>query len=196
MQTHYVKKCNTMTKDEIRESMRQKRRNLSSKFINEAIIKITDSVISDGDIKTAKTVMVYLSAFREPDTRDIINFLLKTGIKTVVPVSNTDTLTITPSLISSMENLVKGAYGIYEPKTIITVPIHEIDTILVPAVAFSRSGDRLGFGKGYYDKLLMNFKGTVIGIGYDFQVIDELPSLPHDIRMNKIITEKRIYDDF
>ena len=82
------------------------------------------------------------------------------------------------------------------PKTNITVPIHEIDTILVPAVAFSRSGDRLGFGKGYYDKLLMNFKGTVIGIGYDFQVIDELPSLPHDIRMNKIITEKRIYDDF
>ena len=98
-----------MTKDEIRESMRQKRRNLSSKFINEASIKITDSVISDGDIKTAKTVMVYLSAFREPDTRDIINFLLKTGIKTVVPVCNTDTLTITPSLISSMENLVKGA---------------------------------------------------------------------------------------
>ena len=140
--------------------------------------------------------MVYLSAFKEPDTFNLISELLSTGKEICVPITDVETFTITPSRLVSLANLIKGAYGIYEPRENISVPVSEIDIALIPGIAFTTSGDRLGFGKGYYDRFLKDFKGFKIGIGYDFQITDEIPADKHDIKMDMIVTEKRIYNDF
>lgn len=185
-----------MNKNELRDAMKEERRSLSTEFTKAASGKISDTLINLDCIKNAEHIMVYLSAFKEPDTFKLVEKLLDAGKEISVPISNTDTFTIAPSLIKSLDVLKKGAYGIYEPKEIISVPISAIDIALIPGIAFSKAGDRLGFGKGYYDRFLEEFAGVKIGIGYDFQVCDTIPVSAHDIKMDMIITEKRIYNDF
>lgn len=185
-----------MNKDTLRETMRAKRRSLSPDFIKTASDKIKNTVLELACIKNSRLVMVYLSAFKEPDTFALISVLLDAEKEICVPITDVDTFTIAPSRLTSLDDLVKGEYGIYEPKEKISVPISQIDVALIPGIAFTSSGDRLGFGKGYYDRFLEDFKGMKIGIGYDFQITDEIPTDKHDIKMDMIVTEKRIYNDF
>ncbi|MDE6528677.1 MAG: 5-formyltetrahydrofolate cyclo-ligase, partial [Muribaculaceae bacterium] len=73
-----------------------------------------------------------------------------------------------------------------------TADISEIELIIVPGVAYDRLGNRVGRGKGYYDRLLATSKATKIGVGYDFQFLDEdIQADQHDVTMDIIITESR-----
>lgn len=173
--------------------MKSMRKSLSADFICDASRAITDTLINIDDVKNAECIMIYLSSFNEPDTFGLLNLMQDSGKKIIVPVSDTDTFTITPSLITSVSDLIRGAYGIYEPSEIIPVHINEIDVALIPGIAFSKNRDRLGFGKGYYDRFLAEFTGTKIGIGYDFQIRNNIPVSDHDVKMDLIVTEKRIY---
>ena len=85
-----------------------------------------------------------------------------------------------------------GAFQIEEPTGDDTADIAEIELIIVPGIAYDRKGNRIGRGKGYYDRLLTATKATKIGVGYDFQFIDdEIPSEPHDVWVDVVITESR-----
>lgn len=185
-----------MTKDEIRGRMKALRRALSADEIEDKSDSITRYVLSLDCFKQARTVMVYLSAFKEPSVRKIIDDLFISGKTVVVPISNMDDFTITPSLLKSRDKLRCGAYGIMEPEECIPVKAADIDLALIPGIAFDRRGMRAGFGKGYYDRFLAEFAGTKIGICYDFQLCENIPTDAHDIGMDIIITEKEIYDDF
>lgn len=84
----------------------------------------------------------------------------------------------------------EGAYHILEPICGEEVDMREIDLIIVPGVAFDRQGNRLGRGKGYYDRTLSQVTAPKIGICFHFQFLDEIPAEPFDIRMDRIITDK------
>ncbi len=185
-----------MTKNEIRTDLKAKRRALTQEEINKKSENIFSHFMSLSCYDKADTVMVYLSAYKEPETRDIIGILLRDGKKVVVPISNTDNFTITPSYLVSTNDLKKGAYDIPEPNKCTEADINSIDIALIPGIAFDEKGSRIGFGKGYYDRFLSGFHGTKIGICYDFQLISDIPVSEHDIKMDMIITEKRIYNDF
>lgn len=103
------------------------------------------------------------------------------------------------SEVRSLDELEPGAFGILEPPG---PPLHieAIDAFLVPAVAFDRGGRRLGFGGGYYDRLLGPLHerqqriSILIGIGYSWQLLDDdLPSDPWDVRMGRIVTDAEIW---
>lgn len=83
-----------------------------------------------------------------------------------------------------------GAFHIEEPQGDETTDIRDIELIIVPGVAYDRDGNRLGRGKGYYDRLLTSTKATKIGMAYDFQIVDEIDAEPHDVKMDFIITDK------
>lgn len=83
-----------------------------------------------------------------------------------------------------------GAFHIEEPQGDETADIHDIELIIVPGVAYDRQGNRVGRGKGYYDRLLSTSKATKIGMAYDFQVVDEIDAEPHDVKVDFIITDK------
>ena len=183
-----------MTKDEIRLNMRAMRRALTKDFIEEASREIQSALLSLDCVNLAKTVMMYMSAFNEPKTDILLDSFKNSGKRIVVPVSNRSDYTITPAVISG--DFVKGEYGISEPDVLQPIQADEIDVLIVPALAFDRCGNRLGFGKGYYDRLLAEFNGVKIGVAYDFQVLDKLPVTPNDIPMDMIVTEKEIYNDF
>lgn len=183
-----------MEKNEAREYMKKLRRQLSEEEIQEKSAEISAVLFSLDYFKNARTVMVYLSAFREVDTAEIVEKLSNSGKKIVVPVCNTDTFTITPSYVSGFCDMHKGAYGIWEPDEIKEAQVGDIDLIIVPGIAFDVKGNRCGFGKGYYDRLLGESRAVKIGLCYDFQVVDELETDEFDVAMDMIITERRVID--
>lgn len=85
-----------------------------------------------------------------------------------------------------------GSFHIEEPTGDDVVDPDEIELIIVPAVAYDRRGNRLGRGKGFYDRLLQSTKATKIGVGYDFQLLDELPTEEHDVPMDFVITQSTV----
>ena len=182
-----------MTKDMIRAAAKARRRSLSRDEVAEMSRCITERLMPL--LKDAGTVMCYLSAFNEPDTEGIISSLLSHGKRVVVPVTDTNTCTITPSYLTSLDGLVRGSYGIAEPSQCVPAKTSDIDISVVPGIAFDRSGMRIGFGKGYYDRFLSEFNGHKIGLCYDFQLYDSVPHDEHDIPMDIIITEGNIYND-
>ncbi len=181
-----------MNKEAIRTDMRAKRRALTTADVSTLSAQITEKLFSLRDIQSAKTVCTFISAFKEPDTLRIIDGLIKNGKRIAVPITDTENISLSLSYIDGIHNLTRGAYGIYEPSVIKHAHIEDADAVLVPGLAFDRHGGRMGFGKGYYDRLLENCKCVKIGLCYDFQILSEIPSEPHDIRMDYIITENEI----
>lgn len=83
-----------------------------------------------------------------------------------------------------------GAFNIEEPEGDDVADINDIELIIIPAVAYDREGNRVGRGKGYYDRMLTGSKAVKIGIGYDFQLIDEgIDAEEHDVKVDFVITE-------
>lgn len=85
-----------------------------------------------------------------------------------------------------------GAFNIEEPEGDVVSDLDTIDMVIVPAVAYDRRGNRVGRGKGYYDRLLAGLKALTVGMAYDFQLVDEIDSEDHDVRVDYIITDRHI----
>lgn len=183
-----------MMKEALRADMRAKRRLLSDDDIIKCSKSICDKLFTLKPVKSAGTVCVFLSAFKEPDTSRILDRLFANKKRVAVPVSDKETVTLSLSYIDGKSSLIRGAYNIYEPSVIKAADLKEVDAILVPGLAFDRRGGRMGFGKGYYDKLLEGSGCTKIGICYDFQLFDEIPMKPHDVMMDFVVTEKEIVE--
>lgn len=90
------------------------------------------------------------------------------------------------------ENMIKGAFGIPEPIASAPTSPEDIDLFIIPGIAFDRKGNRLGRGKGFYDRFLAGTNKPVIGLCYEFQLLDHIPTEPHDQKMNWIITENTL----
>lgn len=181
-----------MNKAELRERVKGLRRALTAEEIETRSAEITDALFSLKVMKNADTVMVYLSAFKEVNTGGVIERLAAEDRKIVVPISNTDNFTITPSYIDGMGGLKKGAYGILEPIEVHKAELADIDVILVPGIVFDERCSRCGFGKGYYDRLLADCGAVKIGLCYDFQVVEKIETDANDIPMDMVVTERRI----
>lgn len=126
-----------------------------------------------------------------PDELPTIEFLDKwSDIKQIyLPRVNGDNLDI---LAYNKDKLESGAFDIEEPSGDEIVESSIIDIIIVPAVAFDANCNRLGRGKGFYDRLLKNSTALKIGVGYDFQLIVEIPVEPHDVAMDIVITPNNL----
>lgn len=85
-----------------------------------------------------------------------------------------------------------GAFLIEEPEGVDTVGMDAIDLVIVPAVAYDRNGNRVGRGRGYYDRLLRGTSAVKVGVAYDFQLFDEVPFDDNDVPVDIVITDKRV----
>lgn len=173
--------------------MRKERRKMTADEVLGKSARIQKQLFSFDKYVSAKTVMLYVSAFNEPSTIEIIENAISCKKRVVLPVSDTATETIILSYLDSLDDLEKGAYGISEPRTVKPADIADIDFILVPGLAFDKNGNRMGFGKGYYDKLLCKTNAEKTALCYEFQLFDEIPADEYDIPMNTIITEDKLY---
>lgn len=96
------------------------------------------------------------------------------------------------SKINSTNELVKNTLGILEPKENLKIDTRKIDLILVPLLGVDIRGNRLGYGKGYYDKFLQTAEALKIGLAFEEFVLDEIPSEKHDVKLDGFITEKGV----
>lgn len=143
--------------------------------------------------KKCNVLFIFVSFGNEVDTHRIIKDALSKGKTVAVPVILSLDEGMVAVRIHSLEDLKENKYGILEPLLIETkiVSPSEIDLAIIPGAAFDKNGGRIGYGAGMYDKYLVNLNSGVekIALGYNFQVLDEVPMEIHDIRMDEIITD-------
>jgi len=151
-------------------------------------------LVSTDEYKSAARVLLYASYQSEVGTARIIEHALSSGKEVVLPKVDESGGCLTKHIISGMDDLRSGFKGIPEPTTEVCVKVEDVDLIIVPGVAFSASGARIGYGGGYYDRLLPRIKGLrpIMALAYEEQIFDSLPEEEHDISMDWIITPERI----
>lgn len=175
-----------MEKSDIRRKIKALRTMLSEEDKNSAAEEVFEQLEKTAAFLLADKILMYHSL---PDELQTIAFLKKWSSrkKFFLPRVNGVNLDILPY---DQTRLELGSFQIEEPTGDDLTDPSEIELIIVPAVAFDRNGNRLGRGKGFYDRLLQTTSATKIGVGYDFQLIEEIPAEPHDIPMDMVITQK------
>jgi len=185
------------TKAEIRQEMRAKRKEIAQEKRLEAGQEIAKKLV-ESEIRLllqAWKVAIYLSMTHEIPTRYIVRSIWEAGREVVVPYWSTTQEIYQLTLMKPMAKLITGKMGIREPQARIPVSPVEVDTFILPGLAFDLQGGRLGYGAGIYDTILSKARKSApkIAICYDWQVLDEpIPLEPHDVRMDYLVTEKRV----
>ncbi len=185
-----------MLKEEIRREVLARRNELGEKERQEKSKIIQEKVLGLEEFKKANTVMLYLNFGSEVETKWLIEKSLALGKRVVVPVTNFDEQNFDLVKFENFEELAENKFGILEPplETGREVKPEELDLIIVPGIVFDEKGNRIGFGKAFYDEFLnsMKKKSPLIGLAFELQLLKELPIEKHDVKINNIITEKRI----
>ena len=138
--------------------------------------------------KQTKVICLYYPMKTEVN---ILSFLMKQkGKQFCLPRYNRQRKEYEIALVNKLDvEVIKGKYDIYEPKSDCpTINKAKIGLWIVPAIAFDSKGNRIGNGYGYYDKLLQNSTGFHLGLGFDFQLLDRVPSESHDQKVDYILT--------
>jgi len=181
-------------KEKIRKEIKEKRRKHSKEEQRKKSKEIKERLFGLSEFKDAETILFYISYDGEVYTHDMIKEALNDK-RVVVPISNKEKQTLSLSVLDSWDDLEISSYGILEPKKdkIRKVSIEDINLIVVPGTAFDKYGNRIGHGKGYYDKLLQHSnKALHIGLAFECQIVEKIPTDIHDEPVDMIITEDRI----
>lgn len=175
------------SKDDIRMRVRACRTMLSDSEKADASQRVFDTVRTMAPFVMARRVLIYNSLPDELPTRAFISQYEGNGDKEFyVPRVNGIDLEILPYRCRQMH---LGAFGIEEPDGEDTVDISDIDLIIVPAVAYDRKCNRVGRGKGYYDRLLSRSRATTIGVCFAFQLFDDVEAEEHDIPVHFVVAD-------
>jgi 5-formyltetrahydrofolate cyclo-ligase len=148
------------------------------------------------ELPAPRIIFAYVNFRSEAETLPLISDCLKKGIRVAVPLTLVEDKKLLPYEIHDPEmDLAPGYCRIPEPlpeRTSMIDP-REIDTIILPGSAFDRSGGRLGYGGGYYDRFLARDapQAVRIAFAYDLQVVETLPLEPHDMRLHYLLTESQ-----
>lgn len=164
------------------------------KKVKEAVIR--KRLFALVDFKEAKNILFYASFGSEVDTMKSLQHILKQRKKVTLPLVDEKKIKLILYRIKDVSELISGYMGIPEPG--ITrgrkVNLKDIDVVIVPGAGFDVKGNRLGYGFGYYDKLLSKSKRhiTTIALAFEEQIVPEVPNEKHDMKIDKIVTDKRI----
>ena len=171
---------------EIRTRIKNLRKSLDNVVVDSLSNIIIDKVLALKEIKTNDTFMVYNSFGNEVKTDRLIKTLKSQNKIVALPI------TIDSDMLAGVpigNEYEKSSLGVLEPKsyTVIENP----SVIIIPLVACDKNLNRIGMGKGFYDRFLKDKNCLKVGICYDFQVVENIPKNPTDIPLDIIITEKR-----
>lgn len=175
-----------MNKEEIRRQVRARKTMLDATERAEAARRVFDTVASMAAFMMADRVLMYHSLPDELSTHDFLD-RMKTVKQLFLPRVNGIDLEILPY---EKTRTHLGSFRIEEPDGDDVVDVSDIDLIIVPAVAFDRRGNRVGRGKGYYDRLLCRSKAITVGVCYDFQLFDDIEADAHDIPVDFVVVDK------
>ena len=174
-----------MDKHELRRRIKNRKQLITETERRDAARAVFNALERTAAFMMADRILIYHSL---PDELSTLEFLDKwhTRKQFYLPRVNGVNLEILPYEKTSLR---LGAFHIEEPAEGAPADPESMELIIVPAVAYDRRGNRLGRGRGFYDRLLASTKATTIGVAYDFQLVDEIPVEPHDSPVHFVITE-------
>lgn len=179
-------RCNRLLMDKV--GLRTIIRKRKAEYTDEQLVALSECPIKmlmdDTLLKKAKVVCLYHSLPDEVCTHYLIEELSRSKIVLLPSIVNG---VIELHKYSAQSGLNEGLYGIKESQGKVFSDLDKIDLVVVPGMAFDRLGNRLGRGKGYYDKFLSKVKAYKIGLCFPFQLVDQVPHDEHDISVDKVI---------
>ncbi|ABA89590.1 5-formyltetrahydrofolate cyclo-ligase [Syntrophotalea carbinolica DSM 2380] len=182
-----------MPKKSLREIMLARRKHLAAEVCLGHSLRVQQRVLALPAFEQAKAVALYSPIFNEVFTEEIFHEALHRGKTVAYPRVRGDQLDFV--LVASPQQLSPGAFGVLEPTGSATIPSSALDLVLVPGVAFDLEGNRLGYGKGFYDRVLCGSGRPALSVGLSFesQLVERLPVEDHDQCLDLLITEERDY---
>ena len=185
-----------MNKIEIRKKILNIRNNLTKETLNDFNKDIFNTLINSDIYINAKNIFIYISFGSEVETKKIIEHAISIGKNIYVPKTDKSIKEMIAVKIHNFDNMTVDKWGILEP-TIVDKNLvgNKFDLIIMPGVAFDITGNRIGYGGGYYDKYIYKLKSkpTLLALAYEFQIINNIIAESHDIKLDYIITENNFY---
>jgi 5-formyltetrahydrofolate cyclo-ligase len=196
-----VKKGLKELKIKLRNSILQLRNSIGTQEVIDKSNIIIGKLVNLKQFNSSRTIMCYVDFRNEVITRDLIKLCLAQDKKVAIPAivdKSEGGKQMAAFEIKEIENsLIKGTYGIQEPLISKRVEIEPevIDLLIVPGVVFDKQKNRIGYGAGFYDKFLNKVRIDCfkIGIAFEHQVIEMIPTEVHDIPMDIVITESNVF---
>lgn len=177
-------------KAEIRREMLDMRLGLSEQRVKRDSEAIVNRLFSLPCIQDAQRVMAYSAIKNEPDIWELIHTMLGKGKNVALPCVTAEG--IVAAEYKQDAQLQRGAYGISQPVRAPGCEFFEPQVVIVPGVVFDLQRCRIGFGVGYYDRFLQNSEAVKVGVCYESQLVDNIEADPHDVRMDYVVTERRV----
>jgi 5-formyltetrahydrofolate cyclo-ligase len=143
---------------------------------------------------SASTILFFAPLADELDLWPVLELSMALGVTCALPFFDAAKKTYGARILNHLATeIVTGKFGVREPAAICAeIALNKFDLVLVPGMAFDLAGNRLGRGRGFYDRLLAETGGVKCGVGYDFQLLEKIPAEPHDVKVNFILTPNRL----
>lgn len=182
----------SLPKQQLRQAIRQRKQQYSAEQREAWSKEIEQELLSHPRLQAARVVMLYYALPDEVDTRHLVDTLLKEG-KTVILPKCVDKKHIEPRQYTGPDDLAEGIYDLLEPVGKPYRDLDSIELIIVPGMSFDSKGHRLGRGRGYYDRFLVQVpQAYKIGVCFDFQRVEQVPVDDNDRVMDEIISNKTL----
>jgi 5-formyltetrahydrofolate cyclo-ligase len=142
---------------------------------------------------SAATILFFAPLPDELDIWPVLELSMALGVTCALPFFDAVKKTYGARILNHLATeIITGKFGVREPAaTCAETSLEKFDLVLVPGMAFDLAGNRLGRGRGFYDRLLVETSGIKCGVGYDFQLLEKIPAEPHDAKVNFILTPSR-----
>lgn len=177
-------------KKNLRKEITVKRDGLTQIEMTKKSKKICEKFFLFEKVKKARKFFIYYSIKSEVDTKPIINHLLAQNKTVTLPRIKNSNSEMSLHKINSLNDLSNNGLSFLQPdKNLPIILAKDIEIAVIPGIAFDKLKRRLGWGGGYYDKFLSESQAFSIGLSFDLQVVDELPTELHDQQLDLIITE-------
>ena len=181
----------------LRRELLKKRDSIPSQVRKAKYAAINERLLLLDEIRNANVLFFFASFRSEVNTLDAIAQLLSDGKRLVLPKVDNERRILLLYEVKGMEELAEGYMGIPEPSVLTEdrmVEINGVDAVIIPGAGFDVEGNRIGYGGGYYDRLLslLTRHVPVIAPAYEEQIIDSIPSESHDIKVSMIVTDRRV----
>ncbi len=182
-------------KKELRQQVRRMLDSMPHAEMAEKSALAMDHLTGCSEYNRAQIIMVFLSLPTEIDTTGVVLRAWQDHKRVLAPRISWEQRRMMPTEIRSLtSDLVETSMGLREPVSGPPIPISLIDLVIVPGLAFDKKGDRLGRGRGFYDRFLAHpeFNGVTCGFAFEEQVLEEVPAEPLDRPVSMVVTDKRV----
>lgn len=152
-------------------------------------------LFAEPEYQRAEILMIYLALPSEADTTPIVLQAWKDIKRVLAPQVSWESKKMIPVEINNLDtDIASTPYGLWQPIRGTPIPIELIDLVIVPGMGFDGDGNRLGRGRGFYDRFLARpqFKGVICGLGHEDQFVDAIPSRKHDQKVHMLVTNKTV----